>query len=73
MAGGGLSLFDGHPFSTPLSLLLLQAALIISIARLLNLVLRNFSTPLVISEMLAGIVLGPSVLGQVPGFTDGNV
>lgn len=47
----------------PLSLFLVQAVLIIVCARGLGLVVRWFKQPMVIAEILAGIALGPSLLG----------
>ena len=43
--------------------LILQVAVIISVARLVGLVFRMFHQPQVIGEMAAGILLGPSFLG----------
>ncbi|MCK6624906.1 MAG: cation:proton antiporter [Anaerolineae bacterium] len=66
----GESLTDnlGHP----LSLLLLQIAVIILCARLLGFLFGKFGQPAVIGEIIAGIVLGPSLLGwlwpQVSGW-----
>src|SRR5688572_3277847 len=52
----------------PLALLIAQLVVIISAARLLGLLARRIHQPLVIAEMVAGIVLGPSLLGLVaPG------
>lgn len=51
-----------------LTLLLAQIASILLISRILGLVTRRIGQPLVIAEVLAGIVLGPSLLGWVwPG------
>jgi Kef-type K+ transport system membrane component KefB len=44
-------------------LLLAQAVLVIGTSRVLALVLRKLGQPLVIAEVLAGIALGPSLLG----------
>lgn len=46
-----------------LTLLLIQIATILLISRILGLVTRRLGQPLVIAEVLAGIVLGPSLLG----------
>lgn len=45
--------------------LLLQLVIILGTARVLGLVLRFFAQPFVIGEMVAGIVLGPIVLGAL--------
>jgi Kef-type K+ transport system membrane component KefB len=52
-----------HNLSHPLSLLLLQIAVIVLVARLFGLIFSKMGQPLVIGEMIAGIVLGPSVIG----------
>jgi Kef-type K+ transport system membrane component KefB len=48
---------------TPLSILLLQIIVIIIVARLFAAVFRKVGQPPVMGEMMAGIVLGPSLLG----------
>lgn len=48
-------------------LLILQIAVILLLSRLLGQLVRLLHQPQVIGEMLAGIVLGPSVLGQIDG------
>ncbi len=56
----------------PLSLMFLQIAVIVFIARLFGLFFYKIGQPSVLGEMTAGIVLGPSVLGmccpQLSGF-----
>jgi len=49
----------------PLSLLLLQVVVIVVAARSLGSVFRKIGQPPVIGEMVAGILLGPSLLGWV--------
>ena len=44
---------------------LLQVALILSMARLLGEIMRRLNQPPVLGELLAGILIGPSVLGWV--------
>ena len=57
-----------HALSTPLVLFILQASLVILVARLIGLVTRKLKQPLVIAEVTAGIVLGPSLFGWLlPG------
>src|SRR5258707_924005 len=48
---------------TSLSILLLQIIVIIIVARLFAAVFRRVGQPPVMGEMIAGIVLGPSLLG----------
>ena len=51
-----------------LLLLLLQLALLLIVARLLGELARRVGLPSVVGELLAGIVLGPSLLGSIaPG------
>ena len=57
-----------NPTHDILSLFLLQVILILVIVRLLAKVLAKLKQPPVIGEILAGVVLGPSVLGYIPGF-----
>lgn len=60
-----------HLEHNALTLLLLQIVVIVTLSRLLGRVLKPLGQPLVIAEVLAGIVLGPSVLGAVaPGAMD---
>ncbi len=50
----------GH---SPLALFMAQAVVIIAVARGLGLLVRHIGLPMVIAEILTGIVLGPSLLG----------
>jgi Kef-type K+ transport system membrane component KefB len=52
-----------HLESSDLSALLLQIAVIVFVSRALGIVTRWLGQPLVIAEVLAGILLGPSLLG----------
>ncbi len=55
---------------SPLALFIAQAILIIAVARGLGLVVRFIGLPMVISEILTGILLGPSLLGWLwPGLS----
>jgi Kef-type K+ transport system membrane component KefB len=55
--------------ANPLTLLILQLIAIIGLSRLIGRGARWLGQPLVIAEVVAGIVLGPSLLGQVaPGW-----
>jgi len=49
----------------PLSLLILQSCVIIVAARIVGMIARRLGQPAVIAEVLAGIGLGPSLLGRV--------
>ncbi|PSM32421.1 cation:proton antiporter, partial [Haliangium sp. UPWRP_2] len=48
---------------SPLSRFIAQAVFIVATARVLGFVLRRIGQPMVIAEVVAGIVLGPSLLG----------
>lgn len=52
-----------HNFSYPVALLLLQIITIILVARCFGYLCRKIGQPSVIGEIIAGIVLGPSLLG----------
>ena len=54
-----------HLLHSPLTLLIAQLVVIITAARLLGLLARKIHQPLVIAEVVAGILLGPSLLGAV--------
>lgn len=50
------------------TMLLLQLVIILTTARVLSLLLRRIGQPAVIGEMIAGLALGPMLLGQIaPG------
>lgn len=49
----------------PLSLLFIQVTLIVALGRVLGMLMARIHQPQVIGEMLAGILLGPSLLGWV--------
>lgn len=53
------------PLAELLSLALLQIALILLVCRVVGAVIRRVQQPQVIAEMLAGFMLGPSLLGWV--------
>lgn len=53
----------GHNIGHPLAILLAQIITIIMVARLLSWICQKIGQPSVIGEIIAGIVLGPSLLG----------
>ncbi|GAA6033315.1 hypothetical protein JCM8097_006688 [Rhodosporidiobolus ruineniae] len=55
--------------SKPIVLIVVQLALIIALSRILHFFLSYARQPRVVSEILAGILLGPTAFGQIPGFT----
>ena len=54
---------DGRPFRV--LTLILQIATILVVARLFGKLFRRFGQPQVVGEMIAGVVLGPSVFGAL--------
>ncbi|RIA89541.1 Sodium/hydrogen exchanger family-domain-containing protein [Glomus cerebriforme] len=54
----------------PISLFIIQVLLIITFTRLLNNLLSPLKQPRVISEVIGGIILGPSVFGHIPNYMD---
>ncbi|KAG0668028.1 K(+)/H(+) antiporter [Maudiozyma exigua] len=70
--GGVLS--GANPFhynsSSPLTLFLFQTCLILATCNLLHLFFGKLRQPKVISEVIAGIILGPTVFGQIPNYTE---
>ncbi|KAL2756486.1 hypothetical protein ACRALDRAFT_2028010 [Sodiomyces alcalophilus JCM 7366] len=54
----------------PIVLFIIQASLIIIVCHLLHWPLSKARQPRVIAEVVGGIVLGPSVMGRIPGFRD---
>ncbi|KAB8337254.1 hypothetical protein FH972_021556 [Carpinus fangiana] len=52
----------------PIILFIIQAGIIIVFCRLLHWPLSKLRQPRVIAEVIGGILLGPSVMGRIPGF-----
>ena len=67
LGGNSFQVFSdsfNHSLSEPLSVLLLQIIVIIAVARLFGFLFKKIGQPAVIGEIVAGIVLGPSVIGS---------
>lgn len=71
------SILDPHhknPFgfdsSEPLVLFIVQAVIIISLCNLIGFFFKRIRQPKVISEVIGGIILGPTVLGRIPHFSN---
>lgn len=63
--------FGTDPFggkNGPTQLFILQVIIIILFCRGLAWILSKIWQPAVIAEIIAGILLGPSVMGRIPGF-----
>lgn len=64
-AGGGIARVLVENVQSPLSLLLLQVVLIVAAARGLGSLARKIGQPPVVGEIIAGVLLGPSLLGAL--------
>ncbi|KAI7487515.1 hypothetical protein KC351_g2590 [Hortaea werneckii] len=53
----------------PIILFIIQAGIILIFCRLLHWPLSKLRQPRVIAEVIGGILLGPSVMGRIPGFS----
>ncbi|KAJ6264653.1 hypothetical protein Dda_0802 [Drechslerella dactyloides] len=53
----------------PIVVFIIQAIIIVVLCRLLHWPLSKIRQPRVIAEVIGGIILGPTVMGRVPGFT----
>lgn len=61
-----------HNLTHPLAILLAQIITIVVVARIFGFLFKRLGQPAVIGEIIAGIVLGPTVLGHYfPGFSEG--
>jgi len=58
------------PLGLPIQLLLVQILLITLLVHILAWPLSYMRQPRVIAEVIAGILLGPTAMGRIPGFTD---
>ncbi|KAH7128477.1 potassium:hydrogen antiporter [Dendryphion nanum] len=56
--------------SDPIVLFTIQAAIVIALTRLLYWPLGKIRQPPVIAEVITGIILGPSLMGRIDGFTN---
>ncbi|KAF9347495.1 K(+)/H(+) antiporter [Mortierella sp. AD094] len=52
----------------PFVVFVIQVIIIVGLCYTLHFGLRKLKQPRVISEVIAGIILGPSVMGRIPGF-----
>ncbi|MBY0425685.1 MAG: cation:proton antiporter, partial [Cytophagales bacterium] len=52
-----------HNLKSPLSMLLLQIVVILAVSRLFGVIFIRLGQPSVIGEIIAGIFLGPSIMG----------
>lgn len=54
--------------STPITLFLFQTCLILLTCNLVHIPFSKIRQPKVISEVIAGVILGPTVFGQIPNY-----
>ncbi|TRM67508.1 Sodium/hydrogen exchanger family-domain-containing protein, partial [Schizophyllum amplum] len=54
--------------SDPIKLWIIQLIIIIGMTQLLSLFLSRMRQPKVIAEVIGGVLLGPTVMGRIPGF-----
>ncbi|KAL9582758.1 MAG: hypothetical protein Q9203_005360, partial [Teloschistes exilis] len=67
LEGSNPSKYDSK---NPIIIFIIQAGIIIIFCRVLHFPLSKIRQPRVIAEIIGGILLGPSVFGRIPGFTD---
>uniref|UniRef100_A0A5B7BES5 Putative cation/H(+) antiporter 15-like isoform X1 n=1 Tax=Davidia involucrata TaxID=16924 RepID=A0A5B7BES5_DAVIN len=56
--------FGDNPLDFSLPSLMFQLSLITIVTRCIYFILKRFGQPLIVSQILGGIILGPSILGQ---------
>ncbi|KAF9087703.1 K(+)/H(+) antiporter [Mortierella sp. AD031] len=54
----------------PLPLFIVQTVIILSLCHVVNILFHKIRQPKVIAEVISGIILGPSIMGKIPGFND---
>ncbi|CAO3566807.1 unnamed protein product [Mortierella alpina] len=54
----------------PLPLFIVQTIIILSLCYVMNIFMHRIRQPRVVSEVLSGIILGPSIMGKIPGFQE---
>ncbi|KAG9322328.1 hypothetical protein KVV02_001549 [Mortierella alpina] len=54
----------------PLPLFIVQTIIILSLCYGMNILMHRIRQPRVVSEVLSGIILGPSIMGKIPGFQE---
>ncbi|KAJ7579934.1 Sodium/hydrogen exchanger family-domain-containing protein [Mycena floridula] len=72
-ASGQGGVFSGDNPSTynasdPIRLWVIQVVVIIGMTQLLSLIFARIRQPRVIAEVIGGVLLGPTVMGRIPGF-----
>ncbi|KAL7951337.1 Sodium/hydrogen exchanger family domain-containing protein [Trichoderma barbatum] len=67
LEGANPSVYDPK---NPLTIFIIQVGLIVIICHILHWPLSKIRQPRVIAEVIGGIILGPSVMGHIPGFRE---
>ncbi|KAK4762630.1 hypothetical protein SAY86_008398 [Trapa natans] len=62
--------FGDHPFDNTVPLLFSQIVLVFIISRFIHFLFKPLKQSLFIFQVVAGIIVGPSVLGQYPGYLE---
>ncbi|KAF8806126.1 hypothetical protein BYT27DRAFT_7224470 [Phlegmacium glaucopus] len=58
-----------YSITDPAPLWIIQVIIIMAMVQLLSLILSQIRQPRVIAEVITGVILGPTVMGRIPGFT----
>ncbi|CAM9450601.1 unnamed protein product, partial [Ectocarpus sp. 12 AP-2014] len=58
------------PVHSHVQLYLVQIVLVVSMCFVLGQIVKKWNQPRVIAEVIAGVLLGPSAFGAIPGFTN---
>ncbi|KAI0347463.1 hypothetical protein BDW22DRAFT_1404997 [Trametopsis cervina] len=66
-AGGNPASYNTND---PIQLWVIQLIIIMAMTQLLVFAFRPLRQPRVISEVIAGVILGPSIMGRIPGFSN---
>ncbi|KAL6804315.1 Sodium/hydrogen exchanger family domain-containing protein [Trichoderma sp. SZMC 28012] len=67
LEGANPSVYDPK---NPITIFIIQVGLIVILCHILHWPLSKIRQPRVIAEVIGGIILGPSVMGHIPGFRD---
>jgi Kef-type K+ transport system membrane component KefB len=62
--------FGKAPLAAADQLFIVEAVIVIVMCKALAWVLNKIKQPSVIAEVISGIILGPTVMGRIPGFLD---
>ncbi|KAK2465935.1 hypothetical protein APHAL10511_001576 [Amanita phalloides] len=60
---------SAYNVNDPFQLWVIQVALILAMTQLLSFILGRLRQPRVVAEIIGGVLLGPTAMGRIPGFT----